>query len=170
MEQSDVSSVDGGLSKLEDEIRRVEEEIAVVKKLDPLERKKETEDKNDLEFLRKEEELLRKEKELREKELLLLRNGEAASQSGELASALENLSLRPSVVKISWGRPKAASNFALSAQNLESLNLILCLSPAGFWQPPSPHLAEDVDEIRRVFGALCGCESYSQIRLEGIFS
>jgi hypothetical protein len=182
MEQSDVSSIDERLSKVEDEIRRVEEEIAVVvKKLDPLEKKKENgpldmEDKNDLEFLRKKEEQLRKKEEqlrkekeqLREKELLLLRGGEAASQSGELANALENLSLRPSVVKVSWGRPKAASNFALSAQSWESLNLMLCLSPAGFWQPPSPHLAEDVDEIRRVFGALCGCESYSQTCLEKV--
>jgi len=45
---------------------------------------------------------------------------------------------------------------------------MLCLSPAGFWQPPSPHLAEDVDEVRRVFGALCGCESYSQTCLEKV--
>lgn len=174
MEQSDVSSVDG-LSKLEVEICTVEKEIAaVVKKLDPLEKKEEdgtlTDDqKKQLEYLRKKEEQLRKEKEqLREKELLLLRGVKAASQSGELASALENLSLRPSVVKISWGMPKAASNFALSAQSWESLNLMLCLSPAGFWQPPCPHLAEDVDEVRRVFGALCGCESYSQTCLEKV--
>jgi Lipopolysaccharide kinase (Kdo/WaaP) family len=113
--------------------------------------------------------LREEKKQLRDKEkLLLLRGGEAASQSGELANAFENLSLQPSVVKVSWGKPNAASNFALSAQSWESLNLMLCLSHAGFWQPPSPHLAEDVGETRRVFGALCGCETYSPCCLEKV--
>jgi hypothetical protein len=171
---AELGAVASQLKRVQRDIERVEEELAGVgERLAPLEKKKpderSEEEKDEIKRLdkekerldKKEEYLRKKEEDLRTKELLLL-------QSRKLANSLGTLSLHPSVVKVFWKRPIAASNFALSAQNWESLNLMLCLSPVGFWQPPSPHIAEDADEVMRVFSALCGCESYSQTCLEKV--
>ena len=92
----------------------------------------------------------------------------AARESMALASSFERLSVGPRHLQISWGKPKPASNFALSVSGVASLNLVLCACPASFWQPPCSHVAEDFAEIRRVFGMLCGCESYSQTCLQKV--
>jgi hypothetical protein len=125
-------------------------------------RRKEEQLRKEKEQLRDKEKQLRKEKEqLREKELLLLR-------PDMLTPAFMGLSLASRVLEVSWGKPVGASNFALSSQDWQSLNVMLCLSPFGFWLPPGPLLANDGLEVRRVFGALCGCESYSQTGLEKV--
>jgi len=48
----------------------------------------------------------------------------------ELASDLENLSLRPSVVKISWGRPKAVQ-FCSFSPKLGELEFDVVSLPCG---------------------------------------
>jgi hypothetical protein len=117
--------------------------------------KKKEQLRKEKQYLRKKEEQLReKEEQLREKQLLL-RCEWAASQNA-LARASENVSLGPSVLEICWGLPKAASSLALSAQNLESLNLMLCLTPAAFDNlPPGARILLKTWMKLGVFLGLC---------------
>jgi hypothetical protein len=161
-------------------IKAVEAElVALGKKLAPLEEKEELKEpeerrlaalRDEKKQLRKEKEQLRKEKEqLREKELFLLREKErSVVHVNTLTRAVTELSLQPRVLAISWGKPKGASNFALSSGDQKSLDVMFCLSPQGFWLPPGPQLSEDEREVRRVFSILSSCESYSQTCLEKI--
>jgi hypothetical protein len=162
-------------------IKAVEAElVALGKKLAPLEetplgqrsdaesveiaalRKKEEQLRDKEKQLRDKEKQLRDDKkQLREKELFLLR-------PDMLVPAFKGLSLASGVLEVSWGKSVGASNFALSSHDWQSLNVMLCLSPCVFWLPVGPLLADDGLEVRRVFGALCGCESYSQTGLEKV--
>jgi hypothetical protein len=84
----------------------------------------------------------------------------------QLVAGVEQLSLRDPLIRIAWGEPGGGSLFAASSPAQRSLDVVVCLCAAPFWNVRDDGSADGAspDEVRRVFGALLGCETYSQTR------
>ena len=83
----------------------------------------------------------------------------------QLVAGVGQLSLQDPLIRIAWGEPGGGSLFASSSAQ-KSLDVVVCLCAAPFWNVRDDGSADGAspDEVRRVFGALFGCETYSQTR------